>query len=90
MILMSFQRVTLLQPKYTVWFFIKAEEKRRQEEEEFRSKKLHEEQALHEAQLKEVTFSAWVKLSQSDECKTPIIQAHLYPLSVTQHFSFIV
>ena len=34
--------------------FAKAEEKRRQEEEEILSKKLHEEQALHEAQLKEV------------------------------------
>lgn len=31
-----------------------AEEKKRQEEEEMLSKKLHEEQALHEAQLKEV------------------------------------
>lgn len=35
-------------------FFSQAEEKKRQEEEEMLSKKLHEEQALHEAQLKEV------------------------------------
>ena len=35
-------------------FSAQAEEKRRQEEEEILSKKLHEEQALHEAQLKEV------------------------------------
>ena len=34
-----------------------AEEKKRQEEEEMLSKKLHEEQALHEAQLKEVCKS---------------------------------
>ena len=35
-------------------FAVQAEEKKRQEEEELLSKKLHEEQALHEAQLKEV------------------------------------
>ena len=35
----------------------KAEEKKRQEEEEILSKKLHEEQALHEAQLKEVCLA---------------------------------
>lgn len=37
-------------------FIVQAEEKKRQEKEELLSKKLHEEQALHEAQLKEVSL----------------------------------
>lgn len=36
-------------------FIVQEEEKKRQEKEELLSKKLHEEQALHEAQLKEVS-----------------------------------
>ena len=43
----------------------KAEEKKRQEEEEILSKKLHEEQALHEAQLKEVCLAELSRAQRS-------------------------
>ncbi|XP_078352953.1 FAS-associated factor 1-like [Oculina patagonica] len=53
----------------------KAEEKRRQEEEEILSKKLHEEQALHEAQLKEaqrLSLMDHLPAEPGSECTAPV------------------